>query len=82
LLDLCYTADGRLGAIINQHEKIWDIAAPWLIIKEAGGKMTEINGAELNFQVDENNYDKDYPILSANPQIHQKIMNLIRKTLV
>ena len=80
LLDLCYTADGRFGAVINQHEKIWDIAAPWLIIKEAGGIMTEINGTELNFQVSENDYDKDFPILAANSHIHKEIMKLISET--
>lgn len=82
LLDLCYTADGRLGAIINQREKIWDIAALWLIIKEAGGIMTEINGSELNFQISEKDYDKDFPVLAANPQIHQKIIKLISETNV
>lgn len=79
LLDLLYTADGRLGAVINQHEKIWDIAAPYLIIKEAGGIMTELNGAELNFQVSEKDYDKDFPVVAANPRIHKKIMELICK---
>jgi len=82
LLDLCYTADGRLGAIINQHEKIWDIAAPWLIIKEAGGIMTDINGKKLNFQVSEKNYDKDFPVVAANPQIHKRIIKLISETKV
>jgi myo-inositol-1(or 4)-monophosphatase len=80
LLDLCYTADGRLGAVINQHEKIWDIAAPWLIIKEAGGIITDTNAMELNFQVDERDYNKDFPIVAANPHIHQKIMKFILET--
>lgn len=79
LLDLCYTADGRLGAVINQHEKIWDIAAPWLIIKEAGGIITETGGAELNFQISEKDYDKDFPVVAANPQIHNKIIKLIKE---
>jgi myo-inositol-1(or 4)-monophosphatase len=82
LLDLCYTADGRLGAIINQREKIWDIAALWLIIKEAGGIMTEINGEKLNFRVSEKDYDKDFPVVAANPQIHKRIIKLISEIKV
>jgi myo-inositol-1(or 4)-monophosphatase len=81
LLDLCYTADGRLGAVINQKEKIWDIAAPWLIIKEAGGLVTDRDSNELNFSLSEKDYGKDYPMIAANPQIHSQIIRLIRETL-
>ena len=79
LLDLCYTADGRLGAVINQKEKIWDIAAPWLIIKEAGGLVTDREGKELNFSLAEKDYGKDYPMIAANKHIHHKIINLIQE---
>jgi myo-inositol-1(or 4)-monophosphatase len=78
LLDLCYTADGRFGAVINQKEKIWDISAPWLIIKEAGGIITDLSGNELNFSLMEKDFGKDYPTVAANPDIHSEIMNLIR----
>jgi myo-inositol-1(or 4)-monophosphatase len=78
LLDLCYTADGRLGAVINQKEKIWDIAAPWLIIKEAGGLVTDREGNELNFSLSDKDYGKDYPMIGANPHIHAQIIRLIQ----
>jgi myo-inositol-1(or 4)-monophosphatase len=79
LLDLCYTADGRMGAAINQREKIWDITAPWLIIKEAGGIITDLTGNELNFTLSEKDYAKDYPVVAANSYLHSKIINLIRE---
>ena len=79
LLDLCYTADGRLGAAINQHEKIWDISAPWLIIREAGGLVTVLTGNELNFNLSEKDFGKNYPIIAANPYIHRKIIKLIQE---
>lgn len=81
LLDLCYTADGRLGAAINQHEKIWDVAAPWLILKEAGGKITDNSGKELNFILTEKDYCKDYPVVAGNEYIHREIINLINNVL-
>ena len=37
IVDFCYTADGKLGASVNQTTKIWDIAGPALLIEEAGG---------------------------------------------
>lgn len=79
LLDLCYTADGRMGAAINQREKIWDITAPWLIIKEAGGIITDLTGNELNFTLSEKDYGKDYPVVAANSYIHSEIISLIRE---
>jgi len=79
LLDLLYTADGRLGAVINQYEKIWDITAPWLIIKEAGGMITDLYGTEINFRVNKKDYNKDFPILAANPEIHKQIIQLIQE---
>ncbi len=48
LLDFCYTADGRLGAALNQTTKIWDIAVPWLMIREGGGTVTDIHGQRSN----------------------------------
>lgn len=81
LLDLCYTADGRFGAVINQKEKIWDIAAPWLIIKEAGGLVTDRDGKKLNFSLSEKDFGKDYPMVAANPAIHREIIKLIHNRI-
>jgi myo-inositol-1(or 4)-monophosphatase len=79
LLDFCYTADGRLGAAVNLHEKIWDIAAPWLIVKQSGGMVTDIKGKELDFAVTEKNFSKDFPVVASNGHIHIKLIKLIRE---
>lgn len=75
--DFCYTADGKLGGCINQTTKIWDIAAPSLIITEAGGKVTDINNKPLDFNVNENNYLDNFTICASNPQLHTMVMQLI-----
>jgi len=36
------------GGAINMFTKIWDIAAPWLIIKEAGGELKHLFNQELS----------------------------------
>ena len=38
-LDLAYVAAGRLDAYIEQGVNLWDIAAGWILIEEAGGVM-------------------------------------------
>lgn len=77
LLDFCYTAEGKLGACINQTTKIWDIAGPSLIIEEAGGKVTDILGNPFDFNLNKNNYNRNFTIISANKSIHPQIIKLI-----
>jgi myo-inositol-1(or 4)-monophosphatase len=81
LLDFCYTADGRIGAAVNYHEKIWDIAAPWLIVKQAGGVVTDTDGKELDFTVTLENYKKDFPVVASNGHLHDKLISLIHDDL-
>jgi myo-inositol-1(or 4)-monophosphatase len=38
-LDMAYVACGRFDAYIEQGISLWDIAAGWLLIEEAGGKV-------------------------------------------
>lgn len=47
-LDLCYTAAGRTEAFAEQNLKPWDFAAGSVILTEAGGKITDWNGKELD----------------------------------
>lgn len=77
LVDFCYTADGKLGATINQTTKIWDIAGPSLIIEEAGGKVSDLNGKNFDFEVNANNYGRNFEIIASNKKLHAKILNLL-----
>ncbi len=79
LVDFCYTADGRLGAAINQATKIWDIAAPWLIIREAGGIVTDISGADISFNLSQSAINQNYTIVAAGEGIHGQIMSVLLK---
>jgi len=77
LYDFCYVADGRLGAHINQTTKIWDIAAPWLVIREAGGSVCDINGQELSFTVTAGRFDRNYTIVVSGPLLQEELLSLI-----
>ncbi|MBN1644555.1 inositol monophosphatase [Candidatus Woesearchaeota archaeon] len=79
VVDFCYTADGRLGGCINQTTKIWDIVAPYLIIKESGGIITDIDGKDIKFDVNKETYQKNFTIVGSNKMLHSKIMNLIKE---
>jgi len=38
-LDLAYVASGRFDAYIEQGVNLWDVAAGWVLVEEAGGVM-------------------------------------------
>ena len=61
-LDMAYVGAGRYDGHFQKNLKIWDVAAGIIIIKEAGGKVNEIdssNGKNLNIIAGSNSiYDK------------------------
>lgn len=48
VLDLCYIAKGSIEALYDKDLYPWDFAAAMLIIEEAGGQLTQPNGAEVD----------------------------------
>ena len=46
-LDLAYVACGRLDAYIEQGISLWDIAAGWLLVESAGGRVEMKPRADL-----------------------------------
>ncbi|HJW50210.1 MAG TPA: inositol monophosphatase family protein [Candidatus Limnocylindria bacterium] len=48
-LGLCYVAAGRLNAYFSLDLELWDVAAASVILKEAGGTLTDITGGPWLF---------------------------------
>lgn len=44
--DLCYLACGRVDAFFEYNLNSWDVAAGALIVKEAGGTLSDFNGTQ------------------------------------
>tara|TARA_Y100000590_G_C15746845_1_gene1022439 strand:- start:5341 stop:6117 length:777 start_codon:yes stop_codon:yes gene_type:complete len=64
-MDLAYVASGKLDAFWEKNLNLWDVAAGVLIIKEAGGKVSEMNGND--WMTNSSN------ILASNTNVHQKL---------
>jgi len=77
LVDFCYVADGRLGAALNQNTKIWDIGVPWLMIREGGGKVTDIKGKEIKFDLSARAVLQNYTIFASGAALHNPILKTI-----
>jgi myo-inositol-1(or 4)-monophosphatase len=68
-LDLCMVANGNFEAFWEQHLKSWDTAAGTLIVREAGGVVTDFK--DRPYSVD------DPEILATNGGIHQEMIQLL-----
>jgi myo-inositol-1(or 4)-monophosphatase len=77
-LELCYVADGTTDAFIDIRGKLraTDMAAAWLILEEAGAKITTPEEKPLNIKL--NPKQKVAFVASANQRIHKTILNLIK----
>jgi myo-inositol-1(or 4)-monophosphatase len=80
LMDFCYIADGRIGGCINQSTRIWDIAGPALIVEEAGGVFTDIQGEPVQYAMNASDYGKNYPVVGTTKKLHASIIQLIKNT--
>lgn len=72
-LDLCYIARGIYGIYWETNLKPWDVAAGTLLVKEAGGQITRLDGSPMLLD--------SYELLATNGILHQKAMQLLAPTL-
>jgi len=77
LVDFALTIDGRLGGFINHSTRIWDIAAAALVLQEAGGQMTDLEGNPLDFSLAPNVCDRTYAVMGANPVLLSRLRELL-----
>ena len=67
-LDLAYAACGRLDGFWELHLSPWDVAAGALLVREAGGRVSDFSGAEdLDAILEGRN------IIASNGRIHEEI---------
>jgi len=69
-VDLCYTACGRFDGYFEYSLQPWDIAAGALIVKEAGGTVSDFNGGNTFLNGEE--------ILAASANIYPQLLELIK----
>ena len=77
-LELCFVANGLTDAFIDIRGKLrtTDVAAAFLILKEAGGVVTTPNNQALNVGLDPKQTLSF--IASGNMEIHKKILSLVK----
>lgn len=66
-LDLCYVASGVFDVFYETNLSAWDVAAGALIVKNAGGQVSDFKG--------QNGYLYGNEILATNGNIHQLVID-------
>jgi myo-inositol-1(or 4)-monophosphatase len=69
-LDLCYVAAGRMDGFWESDLKPWDIAGGALIVSEAGGRVTTVDGSRFA--------SRRGSVLATNGLIHEAMLHVIR----
>jgi myo-inositol-1(or 4)-monophosphatase len=72
-IDLAYTACGRFDGFWEMKLGPWDIAAGILLIQEAGGIVTDFQGAE--------GYLNSGNVVAGNPDIHRIVLSIVQDHL-
>ena len=68
-LDMAYVAAGRCDGFWQRNLNYWDIAAGIILIKEAGGFVTDFHG--------ENEYIKNKTLLATNSKISKEMIEIL-----
>ena len=63
-LDMAYVGAGRYDGYFQTNLSIWDIAAGIIIVKEAGGKINDINCSAIG----------DHEVLAASNAVYEKMI--------
>ena len=68
-IDLCYVAAGRMDGFWESDLKPWDIAGGALIVAEAGGRVTTMDGGPFT--------SRGGHVLASNSFLHQSMLEVI-----
>ncbi len=71
-LDLAYVASGRLDGFWELKLEAWDLAAGILLIQEAGGLISNLQGKPIEHG----------DVIAGNPTIHKKILAILDGALL
>ena len=70
-IDLAYVACGRFDGFWEVRLNPWDISAGALLIEEAGGRVTSLDGTPFDSRRGE--------MLASNGRVHDQMVDVIRR---
>ena len=69
-IDMCYVAAGRMDGFWETDLKPWDVAGGALVVAEAGGRVTNMDGTPFR--------SRGGHVLATNGHLHEPMLDVIR----
>jgi len=69
-IELAYTAAGRIESIAIPGANSWDIAAGVLLVREAGGRVSDFSGAEWSLEKND--------MVASNGLVHRELLKVLK----
>ena len=70
----------RLPTRIDYEERIWDHAAGWIVVTEAGGQVSDVHGQPLDFSRGRT-LSGNTGVVATNGKLHPLVINVVRQVL-
>ncbi len=67
-IDLAYVACGKVDAYVQTGLSPWDVAAGLLLVREGGGRVTDLHGAEHT--------GFEHPVVATNGRVHEAMLEV------
>jgi myo-inositol-1(or 4)-monophosphatase len=72
-IDLCWVACGRFDGFYEHKLEAWDSAAGYLIVEEAGGRVTDHEGKKFS--------PYQHRIIATNGKIHDELLAVVKNEI-
>ncbi len=69
-MDLAFVARGSFESFYEENLKPWDTAAGWLLVEEAGGRVTDYSGNPYAISAN--------TILASNGPLHNRMLSILK----
>ena len=70
-IDMCMVAEGKFDLYWEINIRPWDIAAGALLVQEAGGRVTDLDGGSA--------YEERDQVVGSNGLLHEAFLDLVRQ---
>jgi histidinol-phosphatase len=67
-------AQGKIDIMLEAEAAIWDLAAVKVLVEEAGGRMTQIDGSELELTG-----ERPMSALASNGALHEAVVEIMKR---
>ena len=72
-IDLAWVAAGRFDGFYEHKLQAWDSAAGFLIVEEAGGRVTDHEGKDFSIY--------QHRIIATNGKIHDELLGVVKNEI-